>query len=127
MSCQNSSVVRARAMRHNRPMQSRGTFKPMRRSISRLVALGLVFGSAAIAPASALIPVAEADIGTDEAGINDDKDLFQEMRLVLKLHRVPGVENVPPTLMNVRTSLAISLMMLMSGRPSLFRSPAKAP
>ena len=36
-------------------------------------------------------------IGTDEAGINDDKDLFQEMRLVLKLHRVPGVENVPPT------------------------------
>ena len=36
-------------------------------------------------------------IGSDEAGINDDKDLFQEMRLVLKLHRVPGVENVPPT------------------------------
>ena len=36
-------------------------------------------------------------IGSDEAGINEDKDLFQEMRLVLKLHRVPGVENVPPT------------------------------
>ena len=36
-------------------------------------------------------------IGSDEATINDDKDLFQEMRLVLKLHRVPGVENVPPT------------------------------
>ena len=36
-------------------------------------------------------------IGSDEAGINDDKDLFQEMRLVLKLHRIPGVENVPPT------------------------------
>ncbi len=36
-------------------------------------------------------------IGSDEAGLNDDKDLFQEMRLVLKLHRVPGVENVPPT------------------------------
>jgi cytosine/adenosine deaminase-related metal-dependent hydrolase len=36
-------------------------------------------------------------IGSDEAGINDDKDLFQEMRLVLKLHRVPGIDNVPPT------------------------------
>ena len=36
-------------------------------------------------------------IGSDESGINEDKDLFQEMRLVLKLHRVPGVENVPPT------------------------------
>ena len=36
-------------------------------------------------------------IGSDEAGINDDKDLFQEMRLVLKLHRVPGIELVPPT------------------------------
>ena len=36
-------------------------------------------------------------LGSDEAGLNDDKDLFQEMRLVLKLHRVPGVENIPPT------------------------------
>ena len=36
-------------------------------------------------------------MGSDEAGLNDDKDLFQEMRLVLKIHRVPGVENVPPT------------------------------
>ena len=36
-------------------------------------------------------------IGSDEAGINDDKDLLQEMRLVLKLHRVPGVEHIPPT------------------------------
>ena len=29
--------------------------------------------------------------------LNDDKDLFQEMRLVLKLHRVPGMEHTPPT------------------------------
>jgi cytosine/adenosine deaminase-related metal-dependent hydrolase len=36
-------------------------------------------------------------LGSDEAGINDDKDLFQEMRLVLKLHRVPGIEHTPPT------------------------------
>jgi len=36
-------------------------------------------------------------IGSDEAGLNDDKDLFQEMRLVLKLHRVPGIDLVPPT------------------------------
>ena len=36
-------------------------------------------------------------IGSDEAGLNDDKDLFQEMRLVLKLHRVPGIDLQPPT------------------------------
>ena len=36
-------------------------------------------------------------IGSDESALNDDKDLFQEMRLVLKLHRVPGVENTAPT------------------------------
>ena len=36
-------------------------------------------------------------LGSDEATINDDKDMLQEMRLVLKLHRVPGVEHVAPT------------------------------
>ncbi len=36
-------------------------------------------------------------IGSDEAGLNDDKDLFQEMRLVLKIHRVPGINLEPPT------------------------------
>jgi cytosine/adenosine deaminase-related metal-dependent hydrolase len=36
-------------------------------------------------------------MGSDEAGINDDKDILQEMRLVLKLHREPGMENTPPT------------------------------
>ena len=36
-------------------------------------------------------------IGSDEAGLNDDKDLFQEMRLVLKIHRVPGIGLEPPT------------------------------
>src|SRR5262249_30039017 len=36
-------------------------------------------------------------LGLDEAGINDDRDLFQEMRLVLRLHRVPGMEPVVPT------------------------------
>jgi len=36
-------------------------------------------------------------LGSDEAGINDDKDMFQEMRLVLKLHRLPGIEQIPPT------------------------------
>ncbi|WP_164771675.1 amidohydrolase family protein, partial [Mesorhizobium sp. M7D.F.Ca.US.004.03.1.1] len=29
-------------------------------------------------------------IGIDEAGINDDRDMLQEMRLVLNVHRVPG-------------------------------------
>ena len=38
-------------------------------------------------------------IGLDEAGINDDRDMLQEMRLVLRAHRVPGMaeEDVPTT------------------------------
>lgn len=30
-------------------------------------------------------------IGLDEAGINDDRDMLQEMRLVLSLHQEPGI------------------------------------
>jgi cytosine/adenosine deaminase-related metal-dependent hydrolase len=30
-------------------------------------------------------------IGLDEAGINDDRDMLQEMRMVLRAHRVPGI------------------------------------
>ena len=36
-------------------------------------------------------------IGTDNMGMNDDKDMFQEMRLVLKIHRLPGVDFNPIT------------------------------
>jgi cytosine/adenosine deaminase-related metal-dependent hydrolase len=36
-------------------------------------------------------------IGLDEAGINDDRDMLQEMRLVLKLHRTPGMDDSVPT------------------------------
>ena len=36
-------------------------------------------------------------IGIDEAGINDDNDMLQEMRMVQKLHRVPGVGQASPT------------------------------
>jgi len=38
-------------------------------------------------------------IGLDEAGINDDRDMLQEMRLVLRAHRVPGMvdADVPTT------------------------------
>jgi 5-methylthioadenosine/S-adenosylhomocysteine deaminase len=32
-------------------------------------------------------------IGLDEAGINDDRDMLQEMRVVLRAHRVPGMED----------------------------------
>src|SRR5438552_4256927 len=32
-------------------------------------------------------------IGLDEAGINDDRDMLQEMRMVLRAHRVPGMAN----------------------------------
>ena len=51
-----------------------------------------------IAPVGRLLePGIKVAIGSDEAGLNDDKDLFQEMRLVLKLHRIPGVDNTPLT------------------------------
>ena len=36
-------------------------------------------------------------IGIDEAGMNDDNDILQEMRLAQKLHRVPGVASPSPT------------------------------
>ena len=36
-------------------------------------------------------------LGIDEAGINDDNDILQEMRLALKMHRVPGIDQVGPT------------------------------
>lgn len=36
-------------------------------------------------------------LGIDEAGLNDDRDMLQEMRLVLKLHREPGMEDNVPT------------------------------
>lgn len=36
-------------------------------------------------------------IGLDEAGINDDRDMLQEMRLVLRMHRVPGMDDSVPT------------------------------
>lgn len=40
------------------------------------------------------IPVA---LGLDEAGINDDRDMLQEMRLVLRAHRTPGINAPCPT------------------------------
>ena len=36
-------------------------------------------------------------IGIDEAGINDDRDMLQEMRMVLNVHRTPGMEEDVPT------------------------------
>ena len=36
-------------------------------------------------------------IGIDEAGINDDRDMLQEMRMVLNLHREPGLDDKIPT------------------------------
>jgi 5-methylthioadenosine/S-adenosylhomocysteine deaminase len=41
-------------------------------------------------------------IGIDEAGINDDRDMLQEMRLVLRGHRVPGMVDADvPTMAQV--------------------------
>jgi cytosine/adenosine deaminase-related metal-dependent hydrolase len=35
-------------------------------------------------------------IGIDEAGINDDRDMLQEMRMVLRAHREPGMDDQIP-------------------------------
>jgi len=41
-------------------------------------------------------------IGIDEAGINDDRDMLQEMRMVLRAHRVPGmIDDDVPTVTQV--------------------------
>lgn len=40
------------------------------------------------------VPVA---LGIDEAGINDDRDMLQEMRLVLRAHRAPGIDAPCPS------------------------------
>jgi len=44
------------------------------------------------------IPVA---LGIDEAGINDDRDMLQEMRLALRMHREPGIDAPFPTCADV--------------------------
>ena len=36
-------------------------------------------------------------LGIDEAGINDDNDILQEMRVAQKIHRTPGVASFYPT------------------------------
>ena len=36
-------------------------------------------------------------IGLDEAGINDDRDMLQEMRMVFMAHREPGMDDSVPT------------------------------
>jgi cytosine/adenosine deaminase-related metal-dependent hydrolase len=36
-------------------------------------------------------------LGTDEQGLNDDHDMFQEMRLAWTLHRLPGIGQRAPT------------------------------
>lgn len=35
-------------------------------------------------------------IGIDEAGINDDRDMLQEMRLIKHVHRFPGMDDAVP-------------------------------
>lgn len=40
------------------------------------------------------VPVA---LGIDEAGINDDRDMLQEMRLALRAHREPGIGSPCPS------------------------------
>ena len=51
-----------------------------------------------IAPVNRLLAAGvRLGLGLDEAGINDDRDMLQEMRLALRLHRVPGMDDDVPT------------------------------
>ncbi len=46
-------------------------------------------------------------MGLDEAGINDDRDMLQEMRMVLRAHREPGMgDDVPTTAQVFRMATA---------------------
>lgn len=47
-------------------------------------------------------------LGIDEAGINDDRDMFQEMRLALNLHRIPGLATAVPTTSDVWRMATVS-------------------
>jgi cytosine/adenosine deaminase-related metal-dependent hydrolase len=40
-------------------------------------------------------------IGLDDVGINDDQDMLQEMRMVLRAHREPGMDDRVPTIAQV--------------------------
>jgi cytosine/adenosine deaminase-related metal-dependent hydrolase len=40
-------------------------------------------------------------MGLDEAGLNDDRDMLQEMRMVLRAHRTPGMADGAPTVPQV--------------------------
>ncbi|MDP6822256.1 MAG: amidohydrolase family protein [Dehalococcoidia bacterium] len=54
--------------------------------------------SSGVAPINRLLDRGvEVAIGIDEAGINDDNDLLQEMRLAQKIHREPGVGVANPS------------------------------
>lgn len=54
--------------------------------------------SSGVAPINRLLERGvEVAIGIDEAGINDDNDILQEMRLAQKIHREPGVGAVNPS------------------------------
>ncbi len=62
-----------------------------------------------IAPLNALLERgANVAIGIDEAGLNDDKDILQEMRLVHKLHRTPGIGSRSPSTHEVLTMCAVA-------------------
>ena len=51
-----------------------------------------------IAPLNRLLAArVRVGLGLDEAGINDDRDMLQEMRLALRVHRVPGMGDDVPT------------------------------
>jgi 5-methylthioadenosine/S-adenosylhomocysteine deaminase len=40
-------------------------------------------------------------IGLDEAGLNDDRDMLTELRMVLRAHREPGMDDRVPTMAQV--------------------------
>lgn len=51
-----------------------------------------------IAPLNAFAEAeVEVAVGIDEAGINDDRDMFQELRMMLRVHRTPGMDEDIPT------------------------------
>ncbi len=54
-------------------------------------------------------------MGMDEAGINDDRDMLQEMRMVLNAHRTPGIGDAERINSDVPTKAQVLRMATSSG------------
>jgi cytosine/adenosine deaminase-related metal-dependent hydrolase len=74
-----------------------------------------------VAPIVSMIDMGvEVALGIDDTGINDDEDIFQEMRLCSLIHRSPGVMNYERYLKNLCPSKILDMATTGGARASGF-------